>query len=298
MVTLGSAKPPCAGSIPAPASEEMKKTALAIVIAFAIFTSFGLKTSNSQEFTFEKSYQDYIFTQSRYSESFSTYQKARDAYLKNQTLTLKEEARKKTLEMLRNRDELLRVYLTALRVKIVEVGGLTQAEKEIVLAKLDSEVIYYKDHKEGYKDSDTLETLFSRSKESENRYKLDSGRKIYEALFNTSLGEVVDSRLKHQEAYTSIRGEIDTKVAEGKVRIDPFNRWFTDIEGVVGELKIQEDKAKTAILKLYADGSTNPASVFKTSIVPFEKSKDLLSTINRFLEELLTSFNSLVSVQK
>lgn len=275
----------------------MKKTALAIVFSVLILTSIGLKTSFSQDFNFDKAYQDYIFTQSRYSEAFSDYTKARDAYQKNQTLTLKEEARLKTLEMLRRRDELLKVYLTALRIKLVEVGGLTQAEKETQFGRLDSEVAWYKDHKEAYKDSDPLETLFSKSKGAKDHYDLDTSRKIYDALFNVSLGEVTDLRLKHEEAYAGIRREIDAKVAEGKVRIDPFNRWFTDIEGVIGQLKGEEDKAKKQIVKIYTEGYTNPASVFKTSIIPFETSKNLLSTLNGFLEELLTSFNSTLSTQ-
>ncbi len=275
----------------------MKKTALAIIFSLIILASIGINRLNAQDFNFDKAYQDYIFTQSRYSESFSAYTKARDTYEKNQTLTLKEDARIKTLEMLRMRDELLKVYLTALRIKLVEVGGLTQTEKETQFERIDSEVIWYKDHKEQYKDTDPLEILFSKSKNTQDRYKLDTERKIYDALFSASLGEVINLRLKHEEVYSGIRKEIDSKVTEGKVRIDPFNRWFTDIEGVIEQLKGQEDKAKKQILKIYTEGNNNPASVFKTSIVPFETSRTLLSTLNGFLEELLTAFNSVLSAQ-
>ncbi|MFI5240955.1 MAG: hypothetical protein ACHQUA_00815 [Microgenomates group bacterium] len=275
----------------------MKKTAY-ILFSALVLLFVGISIVRAQDFTFEKAYQDYNFTFDQYSQSFTDYEKAKDFYLKNPTLTLKEDARKKTLTMLRNRDEVERVYLTALRLKITEVKGLSKDEKEKILGKIDSEVAWYKSHKEVYQDSTVLEDLFGKSKESQSRYKTDTTPIIYEALYYVSLGEVTGSRNDHEAAYTEIRKELDGKVAEGKLKIDPFNRWLTDIDGVVNQLKANEVKSKEEIAKIYSQNYTDPQNSFKTGVAVFADSITLLTQLNSFLHELLTSYNSQLQAQQ
>lgn len=268
----------------------MKKIALFVLLVASLFVL--APKSRAQDFNFEKAYQDYIFTQSNYADSFKAYQNAKDAYQKNSTLSLKEDARVKTLSMLKSRDELYKVYLTALRMKINETKGLTTDEKVKQFERIDNEVAWFTSHQKNYSDSDSLENLFSRSKEVEDHYKLDTERRIYDALFNISLGEIIGLRLDHADTYTKVTKEIDQAVTDGKVRIDPFNRWFTDIENTTNEIKNQEDAAKTQIDRIYTEGYSQPATVFRTSGKPLGLAKDALLTLNSYLEELLTSFNS------
>lgn len=268
----------------------MKKTVLFFISLYTIFHILYTPVL-AQDFDFNKAYADYTFNRDVYDQSNSEYEKAKEFYLKNPTLTLKEEARKKTLTMLRARDDLQRIYLTALRMKINEVGGLTQSEKEGILAKLDSEVAWYQTHKESYSEADPLETLFVKSKESEERHKKPTTPIVYEALYLISLGQITGARLDHEVLYASIRGELEKNVSEGKLRIDPFNRWLTDIDGVIIDLKGEEEKSKLEIAKLYSQYYSNPANIFLTSVRNFEKSLEGLKKVNGFLNELLTSFN-------
>ena len=67
-----------------------------LLLVVSWFISFFLVSSaQAQEFDFTKAYQDYIYNQTIYEQAYSAYDEAKNSYLKNQTLTLKEEARKK-----------------------------------------------------------------------------------------------------------------------------------------------------------------------------------------------------------
>ena len=270
----------------------MRKTALIIIILLIALSGISIQLAHAQTFDFAKAYQDYQYTLSVYNQSFADYQDARDFYLKNPTLTLKEDARKKTLTMLRNRDELMKVYLTALRMKIVETQGLDSDDKNNIFGKIDAEVAWYQDHEKNYLDNDPLENLFGKSSESESRYKTNTSPISYEALFYVSLGTEQGLRTAQEDIYKNLRSIIDQDVAAGKYDINPFNRWFTDIESVIQELNQNEDKARKSIQKMYDQNYIQPTSTFNASIDPLNSSIDLLSQLNRFLVEVTTSIQN------
>ena len=270
---------------------KMKKPVQIVLITFFIIFLSPLALY-AQDFNFKKAFEDYQFSLGVYSDSFSDYQKFKDAYLKNPTLTLKEDARKKTLEMLKSRDELQKVYLTALRMRLVENNGLTTDEKVSLFTKIDSEVAWYLNHKGGYQDGDTLETLFNKSGEAESRYKSNTSQIVYESLFYISLGDEVDLRVTQEAIYKNLTDTINIGVAEGKLDINPFNRWFLDIADVIGKLKANEVLSKTSIQKMYGQSTGSPTSAYNSSLVPLTSSIKLLSQFNSFLIEVLTSIKN------
>src|SRR3972149_3570052 len=237
----------------------MQRTVLTII--FLIYLVL-VKPINvyAQDFSFKKAFEDYQFQESAYSDSYSDYEKYKDAYLKNPTLTLKEDARKKTLAMLKLRDELQKVYLTALRMRLVENAGLTGDEKGVLFTKIDPEVDWYIKHKSDYTDIDPLTLLFNKSGESEARYKNTTVKIVYESLFYISLGDEVDLRVTQENIYKNLTDTINIGVAEGKLDINPFNRWFLDIADVTGKLRANENLGKTAIQKMYAQASSPSTS--------------------------------------
>jgi len=238
---------------------------------------------HAQTFDFNKAYQDYQFSLTAYDQAYTSFGDARDFYLKNQTLTLKEESRKKTLAMLRSRDQLYVVYLTALRMKIVEIKGLTGDEKGAMFTKIDSEVAWYKSHIENYKDADPLEDLFNKSSESESRYKTDTLPIIYEALFTISLGEEIGFRQDNEAIYTELKN--------GVTNPDPYSRWFNDIENVVKVLKANEETSKNQIQKMYSQ-NYSPKSAYNTALVTLTSSLKPLLQLNEFLIEVTTAIKN------
>lgn len=264
----------------------MKKTAAILVSILFFFSSMYFVPTNvrSQEFDFAKSYQDYIYSLTVYDGAFSDYEKAKDSYLKNPTLTLKEEARKKTLTMLRSREELFRVYLSSLRMKLIEI-------KTNVPSKLDEEIAWYQARKDAYQDQTTLEELFKKSNESAERYTAKSSYVIYESLFNISFGELTNLKSRQESVYKSIRNSIDQGVAAGILKLDPFNRWFTDIENVLKEIDLVNSKAKTKLAKMF-EGNQAPKAAYTSAISELESNTTLQKSLSSFLTELLNSVNA------
>jgi hypothetical protein len=263
----------------------MKKTAL--TIAFLIFL-FLAPSAHAQEFDFAKAYQDYIFTQTVYDQSYSTYEEAKNSYLKNPTLTLKEDARIKTLVMLRARDELYRVYLSALRMKLFEA-------KSPVSTRLDDEIAWYLTHKDTYKDSDPLEDLFNKSKESESRYKSDTSPIAHDSLFSVSFGELMNIKTQHEGVYKSLKNSIDLGVGAGILKLDPFNRWFTDIENVLKELDTINTNSKAKIAKIFDKSGVTTTGVYNSAISSLTPAISKSLELNSFLTELLNTINSELS---
>ena len=236
----------------------MKKTVQISLVLCAFYFVLNAP-ARAQEFDFAKAYQDYIYTQTVYDQAYSGFDKAKNNYLKNSTLTLKEDARKKTQAMLVTRDELFRVYLSTVKMKLLEI-------KASVDPRLDDEIAWYLFHKDAYKSDDHLENLFNKSKESESRFGSHTSPVAYESLFNISFGEMGNIRISHEGVYKSLKNSIDIGVSAGILKLDPFNRWFTDIENVLKELDAINTKSKTRIAKMYDSSTFVPKSAFNGAI--------------------------------
>lgn len=273
-----------------PPTKPMNKKIIVTILLLSLFV-FVYKSTLAEGLSSEKAYADFQFSQQVYTNSSSDFEDARDFYIKNETLTLKEDARKKLLKMLSSRDQLELVYITALRTKIVESKGLDESSKSSVFSLIDSEVAWYKDHQLNYKDGDPLEDLFNKSKESESRYKTNTLPIIYETLFLISLGDQVSIRLDNEAEYQGLKTLVSNGVSNGKLDMNPFNRWFSDIESVINTLKTNEEKAKKQISAIHSQ-SYSTSSSYYSSISTLEDSVVPLSQLNNFLIEVLTSIRN------
>lgn len=252
----------------------MKKGLLAILV-LVIIIGLCPKKSFAQTFDANKAYQDYQYSLDVYNQANTTFENAKDFHLKNKTLTLKEDARKKLLTMLRDRDQLESVYLTALRIKMLETNSS--------VGNIESEIEWYKNHMNNYKDSDPTEDLFNKNSEVESRYKTNTSPIIYEALFTISLGEEMGLREQHEAIYTQLKALIKNT--------DFFDRWFTDIDSTVQTLKQNEELAKTQIQKMYGQNEPNLGS-YNTAIEILDSSIKPLNQLNNFLTEVKTSIKN------
>lgn len=296
MVTRWSAKPLCAGSIPAPVSKgleynyiDMKKTAL-IILLVSVFL-FAVPKAKAQTFDAAKAYSDYQYQLSIYQQDYSGFQDAKTFYQGNPTLQLKEVARQKTIKMLKDRDNLMSVYLTALRMQILETKGFDDNRKNEVFGRIDSEVDWYKNHISVYLDSDQLVDLFNKSDESKSRYETNTLPIIDESLFDIGQSQEIGLRLSHQEIYSNLKNFINEQVALGKLRIDPFNRWFNDIEAVSELLKKNEAEGTAKIQTIYAH-NYGIGSIYDDSTEILTASVEPITQLNNYLTEMLASIQN------
>lgn len=270
--------------------KRMKKFALFAVFIF-IFVIMSVARIKAQALTFDRAYQDYQFNLTAYDNAYSDYQDSVNAYKDNQTLALKETARQKTLSMLRDRDKLMAVYLTMLRTGILEQSGLSGDDKNNIFSKIDPEVTFYLNHQTQYNDGDNTDTLFSKSSQSENQYKDKTSLIVQEALYDISLGQVEGLRLEHESVYSTLKSIIDDGVAKGTLKLDPFNRWLTDIDATDQKLRQNESTSKTQIAQVYSQ-SYSILGGYNTAIETLTDSIIPLGQYNEFLTEVLNYIKS------
>ncbi|HKB88155.1 MAG TPA: hypothetical protein VKC53_00750 [Patescibacteria group bacterium] len=266
----------------------MKKTALfGLVVIFLFFPAKVV----AQTFDANKAYADYQYQLSIYQEDYSNFQEAKTFYLANPTLQLKEDARQKTLKMLKDRDQLMIVYLTALRIQIVETTGFDDSQKGAIFGKIDSEVDWYKIHIPNYKDSDELVDLFNKADEGRSRNETNTTPIVDEALFDIGLSKEIGIRKDHEQIYSDLKNYINDQVAKGTLKIDPFNRWLNDTDAVLQLLKKNEASGATKIQTIYTQ-NFGTASTYNEAIQILSASLSPLSQLNNYLTEMLNSIQN------
>jgi hypothetical protein len=268
----------------------MKKLALGL-FAYLLICLFAYSGVHAQDFSAQKAYQDYQYQTSNYLNIKAEYEDAKTFYKKNPTLQLREEARKKALALLKARDQLLVVYLTALRTQIAETTGFTTDEKLAIFGNIDPEVLWYQSHISNYQDGDELNTLFSKSDESKARYQTYTKFVIYNSLFDITLSQEIGLRVDHQAVYTDLTNFINDQVSLGKLTIDPFNRWLNDTNSVLQILSKNESTAKSKIPSFYTK-NININTTVNTGTAILGSSVSPLNQLNNYLTEMLTYIKS------
>lgn len=267
----------------------MKKTAL--VVASVTVLIFSASVVNAQTFDAQKAYSDYQYQLSVYQQDFSDFQDAKTFYTANPTLQLKEDARQKTLKMLKDRDQLMIVYLTAIRMQIVGTTGFDDTQKGAIFGKIDSEVAWYQAHIKNYLDSDELVDLFNKSDESKSRYATNTLPIIDEGLFDIGLSQEIGLRLAHQQIYSDLKNYINDQVTAGKLKMDPFNRWLNDTDIVLTQLQTNEATGNTKIQGVYSQ-SFGLSTSYNSSVQVLVSSIDPLTQLNSYLSEMLASIQN------
>lgn len=282
-----SAKQLCTSSILVVASKMTKIKSIFALFAALVWVGVCLpKIAIAQDFSFDKAFQDYQFSLTQYQQAYSDYIYAKGAYLMNPTLNLKDDARNKTLNLLTNHNQLLKVYLSMLRMKIVEDNGLMDNEKNSIMSEIDSEIEWYSSNKNKLSDSDSLETLFNKSEDLKSRYTSTTNSLIKKSMAYITLGEEISIKNSQNQIYGDLKIYIESVAATGKLSLAPFNRWFTDINKVNDSLSQNESNIREQISKI-ADSFVTSESAYGSCIELLSSSTVHLSQYNQFLTQVL-----------
>lgn len=262
-----------------------KTSIISVVFASIVFFATTVNVF-AQDLSYNKAYQDYQYNLTQYNEAFSNFKYAKNTYTANPTLNLKEEVRSKMFTMLTARDQLLSVYLGALKAKISEDTGLTKEDKESIISKIDLDINWHEEDKAKYLATDSLEVLLGKSEEGKKRYEEITSITISKALIYITLGQEISLRLKHEQILSGLKSLIDSGVASGKLTASPFTHWFEDIETTTQTLKQNEEKLRQEIAKIdertyyTRDVCDNCNQILSSSVLS-------LSQLNQFLTEVL-----------
>jgi hypothetical protein len=255
------------------------------------FTSPVKAQDVDSSFDYQRAYQDYVHMGNTHRKAYEEYEVARNQYIKFGTLTSRAKAQEKTYEMLKTRDDLIRSYLTAIRMRLVQATGLVEDEKAVVYSELDPEVAWYIEHKNSYKSTDTLDELVRKSDEVKKHYE-HTTVVIYHTLSLIPIGKMYD----HHKKVSDIVVKLESKIAE--IKEDEFedggiderklyliNSW---LEETKQGLNLNLEKLSTA--KSYFEPESkikNGSEKYRKSMYEIEAGRKHLLEANSFLKEII-----------
>lgn len=223
----------------------MKKCIVSLLVIFFVVVSTKLLFAQ-EEFNYDKAYQDYTYNLSLYDTAHNDYELAREQYLQYQTLTAENEAKDKTLAMLLARDEVVKTYLTAIRMKLKETPGISDTEKNSIYTRIDTEFKWYSDHKDKLPSAGTLDDLITDADAASQQYE-STKIVIYSVLTSILNGKVTDAR---QDLVTSF-SELKDKVTEIRHNQDKdvssIERSFPEIDNKITRSQGKQTDAVTNI---------------------------------------------------
>lgn len=258
-------------------------------IGFATILNFSFWQLNkdnlnifAQDFTFTKAREDYIFTEDNYKKDLSDLNLKKASYQKNPTLSLKEELRVSLYKFVGSRNNLIKNYLTMLRMK----------ELESVNLRIDPEVVWYETRKKSYSENDSLEDIIKKSKEEDEHYETNTLLAIYFALSNISLDQVKTTKEDHLKLYKKLKNESQELIKLGRADTNLFDRWFRDIDQELDNINLIEKDTLIQIDKIFGSDDYQRNSAYKKAIETLEPTKINLLKLNGFIMELENTVNT------
>jgi hypothetical protein len=259
-----------------------------IVVSLVVLVFFGffLSFASAQEFDYEKSYQDYSYNLSLHDQQKSIYQKVRSEYLQFNTLTSKETVKNETLKLLLLRDEVVKTYLTSLRMKVRESKGLTDSEKEGFYTRIDQEYKFFEDHKDKLSSAGSLEDLVEDSDDAKDRY--ESTTKI--AIFNTNIGIAFGKnsylREEIEKEITSLKSKISEIRVNGDKDVSSIERAIIDLENKLSRSREKDNLALDMVNKIKTT-EKDKEDTFNEALQNCQDSFSYIKEVNNFLLEII-----------
>jgi len=258
----------------------IKKLAPALFLLF-VFPSFVF----AQDFDFNRANSDYLYNLSLYREAHQEYVSAKEAYLKYKTLTSKNTALEKTLRMTQLRDEVVRTYLIALKMKLGETPGIFSDDKNVFNLKLDNEADWYLKHKEELSSAATLGDLANLAKVSSTRYSSRSEILIYQTLYKILLGKEFTLKGEIEIQIEAIREKLKEIKEKGDKDISLPERWLLETENRL--LRFEEKVSASQAIMASIEKNTYRESVYRKAQLLLEEGHQYLKEANRYLKEII-----------
>lgn len=256
-----------------------------ISILLLFFSLVFVYAQETPEFDFNRAYEDYLHAYGQYREAHNQYVTAREQYLTYKTLTAKTLALEQTLDMLQKRDEAIRTYLTALRMKMAGTTGISDYKQNTLYLKLDAEVSWYAEHREELTSAATLEDLVATSEEAESRYDKTLVL-IYQALGVILEGKENNIKNQIDEQVELIKDKISQVRDKGDKDITTAERWLLEAENKLTRSQEKLNEAMT-ILDSLKPSERDKAGDYNEAQQLFQESHLYLKEANSYLKELI-----------
>jgi len=255
---------------------------IAVLVFFGVFLSFV----SAQEFDYSKAYEDFSYNLSLHDQQKSVYQKARSEYLQFDTLTSKETVKEETLKLLLIRDEVVKTYLTSLRMKIRELKGLTDSEKEGYYSRIDEEYKYFEEHKNKLSSAGSLEDLVDDSDEALDRYDRSSKIVIYYSLIGIASGKNSYLRSEIEKQISEIKSKISEIRSNGDKDVSSIERSIIDLENKISRSKEKDGESLNMVNQIKTT-ENDKEDVYNEALLGTQDSFSYIKEVNNYLLEII-----------
>ncbi|RJR28910.1 hypothetical protein C4564_03725 [Candidatus Microgenomates bacterium] len=271
----------------------MPKIARLIIVSISLFlfaggAAFAQETATN-DFNFEKAYADYVYSLDLYQSTHGEYKLARAQYLQAQTLVAQTKARDATAKMLTARDDVMIAYLTAIRLKLGETVGVSEIERENAYLLIDSEVQWYKTHRNKISSAGTLDDLVDDSDEAKDQFSDFTGSVIYQALSSMPIAKVSVLRNDGVSLLTNIKSKVEEVKARGDwdSQIPTIERWVSETDNKITRSldKTIETQASVPTTKVREGDYTNV-------LAKVQEAYQLLREATGFMREIVRNLRS------
>ena len=261
-----------------------------ILIIFFIAVCIGVilssRVARAQDFDYQQAFKDYQYNYDLYNRLHDDYRLSRARYMQYKTLVSEEEAKKTTLAMLQARDDTIRTYLTALRLRVMESPGLSESEKESVYKRIDPEVAYIEDHKEKLTSVGSLDDFAKDSDEAKEQYGFSTENVIYNTLVNISVGNTAHKRSQMEEIISALRSKVTEIKGEGDKDVSFIDGFFVEINN---KLERSRDKEISALDIIMGSEKSNKNKVdyYNDAIGSVQQSYLYIKETASYLKEII-----------
>jgi hypothetical protein len=258
---------------------------LFIFVFLSFRNVYSQTTTSGNEFDYKKAYQDYLYNSDLYNKAYTNYVSQKAQYSQIKTLAAKDSARDATYKMLTARDDVVKTYLTAIRMKIKENSGIPDNEKENYYNQIDPEFSWFSDHKSKIPSAGSLDDLVTDSDTAKSHYE---GTKllIYQSLNGNGIGKTSGARQRMTTAISDLRSKIAEIRANEDKDVSFTERSLVDVENKLKRSEEKETKAKSLISSM-KKGNTNNTSIFGDAQKNITDSYLYLKEANTNLKEIV-----------
>jgi len=256
---------------------------LVIFFSIAILLNCYIATF-AQDFDFNRSFNDYIYNYNLYRSAHLEYITAKSEFQTYNTLTSQTKALEATRKLLQQRDEALKTYLTALRMKLKEETGITSYKQNLYFVKLDDEVAWISQHQSLLTSPSTIEDLLEQSEKMENRYPTTT------VISYQTLGTILEGK------ENSLRDKVNNlvKLTEEKINEIRANnedttiveRWLIEAKQKM-TLSEQKQSQAIAVINTIEAKDSDKAEKYDQAKLLFEESNQYLKEAISFLKEII-----------
>lgn len=262
-----------------------------LLVCFSILLSIAILlncyiVTKAQTFDFNRAYQDYLYSFNLYRTSYQNYLSAKNEYQAYKTLNAETKALKTTRQMLQNRTEALRTYLTALRMKLGETTNIINYQQNLEYLKLDIKTTWLVSHKETLAQTNSIADLLLISSQLEQKYP-ETELLSYQTLGTVLAGKQNALRAKIVTQSQKIEDKLNQIEIEKEGQgVSLLENWLIEARKKLG-LSEEKQREGETILKALKVSNQSKKREFERAQAAFEQSNQYLKDAAAFLMEII-----------